>query len=458
MADERLGSVIDTYWREWGEALAGLDAGEHGRLNAAIGAVDTVWDHHLFGHAETFGGAEIGYARALSAAILGRLLGVEYVALASVAGSEIPLTGNETLDASLARARQEALDTFSDELLGPVKVDDKLVYAKPLLLDSPVPIGAVVLAAKEKLLEHQETMLEGFLRHFDTRLDVAEQLLKLRWRNLDLEFELKKLKGEVKAPEPVGRVKRVAIPEDVEQSMAELAKAVPKLQLFGVSLPTEHYAEFCRAFDSVTDRYLKILEKAEHLYLDVPSGVDAKDEDSKFAAPYLRLLEIMGSLRRAARMLYQVNADELAPYGTGGRAPTFADVTRVVKNLTEDEATQHILEIMNDQGEEAELDALSARSHPYEFRAANTGEVFALLALHQTLKEKLPEDFQTLSRPILEALPGYQAARAYLLSYDLFEDVPLKGADRTQPPDAEKLLLYREKAPSFGVLLAALSK
>jgi hypothetical protein len=113
---------------------------------------------------------------------------------------------------------------------------------------------------------------------------------------------------------------------------------------------------------------------------------------------------------------------------------------------------------MNDQGEEAELDALSARSHPYEFRAANTGEVFALLALHQTLKEKLPEDFQTLSRPILEALPGYQAARAYLLSYDLFEDVPLKGADRTQPPDAEKLLLYREKAPSFGVLLAALSK
>jgi hypothetical protein len=36
--------------------------------------------------------------------------------------------------------------------------------------------------------------------------------------------------------------------------------------------------------------------------------------------------------------------------------------------------------------------------------------------------------------------------------------VPLKGADRTQPPDAEKLLLYREDAPSFGVLLAALSR
>jgi len=458
MVEERIDSLIDIYWKEWTDALAGLGAGEHERLIAAIGAVDTVWDRHLFEHAETFGGAEIGYARALSAAILGRLLGVDYAALASVAGSEIPLTGNETLDENLARARQEALDTFSDELLGPVRVEESLVYAKPILLESPVPIGAVVLAAREPVTEEQGRMLDGFLRHLDTRLDAAEHLLKLRWKNLDLEFEVKKLKGEVKAPEPVGRVKRGAIPEDVEQSMAELATAVPKLQLFDVPLPTEHFAEFCRAFDSITDSYLKILEKTEHLYLDVPSGVDAKDEDSKLAAPYLRLLEIMGSLRQAARLLFQITADELAPYGVGGRAPTFADLTRVAKTLTEDETSQHILEIMNDQGEEAELDALSARSHPYEFRAANTGEVFALLALHETLKKTMPEDFRSLSRPILDALCTYQAAKAYLLSYDLFEDVPLKGADRTQPPDAENLLLYRENAPSFGVLLAALSR
>ena len=457
MAEERIDALIDGYWREWEAALAGLGAGEHGRLNAAIGAVDTVWDRHLFEHAETFGGAEIGYARALSAAILGRLLGVDYAALASVTGSEIPLTGDETLDENLATARQEALDTFSADLLGPVKVGDRFVYAKPMLLESPVPIGAVVLAAREKLGPQQESLLDGFMQHLDTRLDAAEHMLKLRRRNLDLEFELKKLKGEIEAPEPVGRVKRDAIPENVEQSMAELAKAIPKLQLFGVSLPTEHYADFCRAFGSVTDRYLKILEKAEHLYLDVPSGIDAKDQ-SKLAAPYFRLLEIMKSLRSAARLLYQVTADELAPFAAGGHSPTFADVTRVAKNLTEDEISQHILEIMNDQGEEAELDALSARSHPYEFRAANTGEVFALLALHQTLKERLPEDFRTLSRPILQALPTYQAAKAYLLSYDLFEDVPLKGVDRTQSPDAEKLLLYREKAPSFGVLLAALSR
>jgi hypothetical protein len=326
-----------------------------------------------------------------------------------------------------------------------------------MLLDSPVPIGAVVLAAREQLGPQQENLLDGFMQHLDTRLDAAENMLKLRRRNLDLEFELKKIKGEITAPEPVGRVKREAIPEDVEQSMAELAKAIPELRLFGVSLPTQHFADFCRAFDSVTDRYLKILEKAEHLYLDVPSGVDAKD-DSKLAAPYLRLLEIMKSLRRAARMLYQVTAEELAPFAAGGHSPTFADVTRVAKSLTDDETTQHILEIMNDQGEEAELDALSARSHPYEFRAANTGEVFALLALHQTLKERLPEDFRASSRPILEALPTYQAAKAYLLSYDQFEDVPLKGVDRTQSPDAEKLLLYRENAPSFGVLLAALTR
>jgi hypothetical protein len=458
MAEDRIDAMIGSYWAEWEQLLAGLESGEHERFIAAIGAIDTVWDRHLFEHAETFGGTEIGTARTLTAVILARLLGVEYAALASVAGSEIPLAGDQDLDENLARARQEALDTFSDDLLGPVKVGDRFVYAKPMLLESPVPIGAVILAAREHLSDVQSALLDGFLRHLDTRMDAAEHMLKLRWRSLDLDFELKKLKGEVTTPEPVGRIKRVAIPEDVVASMADLSQAVPKLKLFDVSLPTEHFLEFCRQYTAVTDEYLKILEKAEHLYLDVPSGIDAKDEDSKLAAPYLRLLEIMGSLRQAAKLMYHVTADDLAPYGAGGRAPTFADLTRVAKNLAESEVTQHILEIMNDQGEEAELDALSARSHPYEFRAANTGEVFALLALHQTLKERTPEAFRTSSRPILETLPTYQAARAYFLSYDAFEDVPLKGADRTQSPDAEKLLLYRENAPSFGVLLAALSR
>ncbi len=401
MSDEHIEGLISTYWRDSAESLTGLDPGDHARLNTADGAVDTVWDRHVFDHAATFGGAEIGYARALSAAILGRLLGVEYAALVSVVGSEIPETGHADLDEGLQRARQEALDTFSGDLLGPVRVDDRLVYAKPMLLDSPVPIGAVVLATREPLEPRQERLLDGFLRNLDTRLDLAEELLKLRRRNLDLEFELKKLKGEITAPEPVGRVRKAAIPEDVETSMAEVAKAVPTFELFGVRLAGEHFAEFCRSFDSLTDAYLKILEKADNLYLDVPSGVDAKD-DSKLAAPYLRLLEIMGSLRGASRLLFQITAEELAPYNIGGRAPTFADLTRIAKAKTEDETTQHILEIMNDQGEDAELEALAARSHPYEFRAANTGEVFALLALHQTLKKAKPESFQRDSRSILD--------------------------------------------------------
>jgi hypothetical protein len=458
MVEERVRTLIDGYWKEWEEALADLGRGEHARLATATGALDTVWDRHLFAHAETFGGLEIGYARALSATILGRLLGVDYAALASVAGSEIPLTGDEALDASLATARQEALDTFSDELLGPVKVGTSLVYARPLSLNSPVPIGAVVIASGETLNPQQKSLLEGFLRHLDTRLDVAEHLLRLRWRSLDLEFEVKKLKGEITPPEPVARIKRVTIPEDVVSSMEELARSVPKLNLFDVPLPTECFVEFCRQFDTVTDSYLQILEKAEHLYLDVPSGVDAKDEDSKLAEPYRRLLEVMGFLRQVAKLMYHMTADLLAPYCLAGRVPIFADLTRIAKGLADNETTQHILEIMNDDAERAELDALSARSHPYEFRAANIGEVFALLALHRTLKERLPEEFRNLSRRILEALRNYQAAKAYLLAYDLFEDVPLKGADRTQPPDAEKLLLYRENAPSFGVLLAALSE
>ena len=111
---------------------------------------------------------------------------------------------------------------------------------------------------------------------------------------------------------------------------------------------------------------------------------------------------------------------------------------------------------MNDQGEEEELDALYARAHPYEFRAANIGEVFALLALYRTVRDTMPESVESLRVKILKALPKYQAAWAFLLAYDRFEDLPLKGVERHRPPASEKLLLYRENAPSFGTLLWAL--
>lgn len=453
---DRVTETIDRDWREAAASVEGIGARDLVRLATASAVIDRVWDRHIFEFAETFGGTEIGYARALSAKALERLLECDYAALVSVAGSEIHTSGNETLDAALASARREALDNFSSDLLGPVRVDNYLVYAQPMLGDSPVPIGAAVLTTREPLTAIKERLLGGFLAELDTRLNIAEQLLKLRWQNIDLGYEIKMLKGETSVAQPA-RQKYVPLPEDAEGSLTEIAGSVATFDLFGVPLPGEHFGDFCRNLDAITTDYLKIFSAAKHLYLDIPSGIDAKDEDSKLAAPYHRLFEIMQALRPAARLLYHTTADDLAPYTATGRAPTFSDLTRVAMSRTEDESLRRILEIMNDQGEEAELEALVARNHPYEFRTANVGEVFALLALHRTVSERMAEGGQWKGQ-IARSLRKYQAARAYLLSYDRFEDVPLKGADRTESPDAEKLLLIREKAPSFGVLLAALSK
>ena len=458
MTSERIAEQADSYWGEAEAAVSGLGDADHALLNIATGAVDTVWDRNIFEHGESFGGTEIGFARGLSAAILARLLNADYAAIVSAAGAEMAPSGDATLDDALASAGREALDTFADDLLGPVQVGDRFVYARPMLVDSPVPIGAVVLATREPLAPAGRLLLDGFLRELDTRLNLAEHMLKMRRQSFDLDFELKKLKGEISAPALEKRQAYVPLPEDIDRNMSELAGSVSVFDLFGTRLPGEHFESFCRNFARVTSRYLEILNGADHLYLDVPSGVDAKDSESKYAAPYRRLLEIMGSLRGASRLLYHTTTEDLGPCTAAGGAPTFADLTRVAKGRAEDEITERILDIMNDQGEEAELDAVEARHHPYEFRVANIGEVFALLALHQTLKEQMPESFRNLSRPILKALPNYQAAKAYLLSFDAFEDVPLRGVDRTQPPEAEKLLLYREKAPSFGLLLTALGQ
>ena len=455
-AREGIAGTIETLWREAEQLLAGLDGEGHARLSAAIGAIDLVWDRQIFECAETFGGTEIGYARTLSGAILARLVDADFAALVSVAESEIPPSGDADLDSALTTAAREALDTFSGDLLGPVRVGRHMVYAQPMLADGPVPVGAVVFATRETMSPRDEILLQGFLRELDTRLGLAERVLTLRRKVGDQAYEIKKLKGEVTAPEPAARQRYVPLPEDAERSMAELAAAVPTFNLFGISLPGEHFDAFCRHYDTVTTSYLKIFEDAESLYLDVPTGVDAKDADSKHAAAYHRLLGIMKSLRPAARLLYLTTAEDMAPSTAAGQVPTFADLTRAAKNRTDDPTTQTILDIMNDQGEEAELDALFARQHPFEFRAANVGEVFALLALDMTVSV-LPDRGGEANRRIIRALRTYQAARAYLLSYDRFEDVPLKGADRTQPPDVDKLLLVREEAPSFSVLLEAFS-
>jgi hypothetical protein len=457
MSQDSVTELAQTFWSQAEEALSGIAGDQHALLNTATSAVDAVWDRHVFDHSETFGGPEIGYARAVSAAILARLLGVDYAALASTAASEIPSSGIEALDEGLTQACREALDTFNDELLGPVKLEGFLVYAQPMLLDSPLPIGAVVLAGREPLTAARVRLLKGYLDHFDTRLDLAERLLVLRRENLALQHELRKYTGE--AVETAAGKRRRREPVETAESVpaVDLAQTVPTLELFGVRVATEQFEEFCGNLRELTNEYLAILEQAPNLYLDVPTGIDAKSR-SRLAAPYLKLLDTMKSLRTAARLLGRTEAGELAPFTVGGRAPSFADLTRTAAARADDETTERILEIMNDQGEEAELDALAARHHPYEFRAANTGEVFALLALHQTAKSSKLEGFPEIEKRILGALPKYQAARAYLLSYDRFEDVPLKGESRTQQATAEKLLLYRENAPSFGVLIRAFDR
>jgi hypothetical protein len=457
MTHQRASDRVNDLWAEAADAVGGLGSDRTERLAIAISALDAVWDRHVFQAALTFGGTEIGFARALSAAILARLLEVPWAALPSVGSSELPTTGIEVIDEGLADACREALETCANELLGPVPLEGRLVYAKPILLDSPLPIGAAMVVATTELESADERLLDGFLEHLDTRLDVAERLLALRRDNEKLSFELKRATGTLPKPPDPARIRQRSGSPDVVWAATAVAEAVPTLELFGVEVPSAHFGTLCHELQEITRTYLGILEQAPELYLDVPSGVDAKS-DHRMAEPYARLLEIMGLLRQVGPMLSRLTAEDLEPYAIGGRAPSFADLTRAAAAHADDETLATVLEIMNDRSEEQDLDALAARRHPYEYRAANVGEVFALLALNRTATHALREESRTVDRSVVEALSGYQAARAYLFSFDRFEDVPLKGESRLQPPTADNLLFLREKAPEFGALLRAFSR
>lgn len=457
MSHDRATARVDALWAEAADAVGDLGTDRAERLAIAISALDAVWDRHVFAAALTFGGTEIGFARTVSAALLARLLDVPWAALPSVGASDLPTTGDEELDAGLVEACREALDTCTAELLGPVELAGHLVYARPVLLDSPLPIGAAIVATRTELTADDARLLDGFLRHLDTRLDVAERLLSLRRANETLSFELKKVSGTLPAAPHSPRVRTTDTTPDVVWAASAVAEAVPTLELFGVELPSQHFGTLCHELQEITRTYLSILEEAPELYLDVPSGVDAKS-DHRMAAPYARLLEIMDLLRQVGPALSRLTAEDLEPYTIDGRTPTFADLTRAAAARADDETLATILGIMNDRGEEQDLDALAARRHPYEYRAANVGEVFALLALNRTAALALREESRSVDRSIVEALRGYQAARAYLFSFDRFEDVPLKGESRIEPPAADNLLFLREKAPEFGALLRAFSR
>jgi hypothetical protein len=457
MKHDRTADRVDALWAEATDTVGDLGPDRAERLAIAISGLDALWDRQIFRSATTFGGPEIGFARMVSAALLARLLDVPWAALPSVGASDLPTTGNDELDAGLVEACREALDTCTDELLGPVELAGHLVYAKPVLVDSPLPIGAAILAARTELTAADQRLLDGFLQHFDTRLDVAERLLSLRRETETLSFELRRATGQLPTAPAQAQVRTSSGTDDVVWAATDVAEATPMLDVFGVKLPSEHFGTLCHDLQEITRTYLSILEQAPELYLDVPSGVDAKS-DHRMAAPYARLLGIMDLLRQVGPRLSRLTAEDLEPFTVGGRTPTFADLTRAAAARADDETLATILDIMNDRGEEQDLDALAARRHPYEYRAANVGEVFALLALNRTATRALREESRTVDRSVVDALRGYQAARAYLFSFDRFDDVPLKGESRVQPPAADNLLFLREKAPEFGALLRAFSR
>ena len=446
--------LIDGYWRDAEAALSGIGTDDQSRLMTAISAVDAVWDENIFDHAKSFGGPEVGDARALSAAVLARLLGVEYVALASASGGSLSPSGDPALDEALQQACHDALNTFSDELLGPESVAGLKLYGLPVLLDSPAPVGAVLIATRSDLVRPQETLLREFLRPFDTRLTAAERLYSLRRELEELKLETGKADSAGRAAVATRPTPVTAIPDGFSDTVREMATAIPRLSLFEIELPTANYGDFCGHLVEVAERYLSIMEDAESLYLDIPTPVDAKAKDKR-SAPYLRLLEVIRNLRPAVRLLYRVTPGGLALYAARHGMPTFSDLTRVAKQDCRNETVERILDIMNDQGEEEEIDALYARNSPYEFRAANLGEVFALIAVHRTLMLQLPDRLEAAKPRLLTALTKYQAARAFLFAYEQFSEVPLQGEKRHDPRNAQTLLFRKKDAPSFGILLRA---
>jgi len=446
--------LIDGFWNDAAMPLSKIGGDELSRLITAISAMDEVWDRKIFDHPKMFGGPEVGDARTFSAALLIRLLDVEYVALASAAGGSLPPTGNPVLDETLKQACHDTLNTFSDELLGPERVEGLMIYGLPMSLDSPAPVGAVLIATRREFTSDQESLLREFLRHLDTRLTAAERLYSLR-RELG-ELKLEAGKGADAPTQMVGSrsTSRAKIPDGFAETLQVMARTIPKIELFGIELPMAHYGDFCGHFVDVCDRYQSILDDAEGLYLDIPTPVNAKSED-KAATPYRRLLDVVRRLGAASRMMYQVTPEELALYAARHGAPTFSDLTRVAKQQAHDETVEMILDIMNDEGEEEEIDALYARHNPYEFRAANVGEVFALIAVHRTFMLQVPEQLDGVKPALLAALPKYQAARAFLFAYEQFSDVPLRGEKRHEPHNARALLFRKKNAPSFGLLLRA---
>jgi hypothetical protein len=322
------------------------------------------------------------------------------------------------------------------------------------VFEHQLPVGAVLLVASGAISGEQEHLLREYLRHLDTRMTAAEQLFSLRREMAELELAGGRAERPPSGEQPGRSVSGGAAPDGFSATVESMARTVPRLSLFGVELPTIRFGDYCDTLVEVTDRYLTILDEAEGLYLDIPNALDAKAE-SKASAPYRRLLEMLASLRPAVRLLYRITPGELELQAGQGRVPTFSDLTRIARDRAGDDTVESILDIMNDQGEADEVDAVYARRQPYEFRAANLGEVFAVVAVHRLLMLRMPDRLDEAKPVLSSALIKYQAARAFLFAYENFSEVPLRGEKRYEARNAQTLLFRRRDAPSFSFLLSA---
>ncbi|MEE4273909.1 MAG: hypothetical protein V2I67_19685 [Thermoanaerobaculales bacterium] len=142
--------LIDGLWNDASSVLSKIGSDQQGRLVTAISVVDEVWDRKIFDHAKLFGGPEVGDARTLTAAVLIRLLDVEYAALASAAGGSLPPTGNATLDEVLAQACHFAYEQFSEVPLRGEKRHDSRNAQSLLFRKKNAPSFGLLLRAYQE--------------------------------------------------------------------------------------------------------------------------------------------------------------------------------------------------------------------------------------------------------------------------------------------------------------------
>ncbi|MBR9692303.1 hypothetical protein GOV07_00035 [Candidatus Woesearchaeota archaeon] len=439
---------VERLWDEARTSQKGLSKGDIAALDAAHDATDAVWDNEITNQLITFTGVNIATARAFSSRILTRLLGVDYAGIASVASDALPPSASQAKDMALQRARTDALNTFSP---GSIETDLETHYitAQPILLGSPLPVGAVLVISRNSLTEQQENLMAKYIRQTDTRLVLAEEILAQRKKNVELQARIPNENG-------------VSVPGSKPYRSAHNTETANigagyTLNLFNVELPSEHYGAFINNLQNLTTNVLNSFDAAEHLFLNNPDGIDVKD-GSKKARPYLTLLENMASLKHTSQALGLVTTSDVQTVTETGMPVNYGALTQLARQYIEDPRVDTVLDIMNDVGEDKEINEISAREKPYEFRIANTGEALAILALHQTVRNCPDLDVNGTLVSLRQAVTGYPAAQAYLLSFDSFDDVPLKNQTVYEQPHVSKTLLMKQNVSGIAAFALGLKE